>query len=136
MDHRLVTNVEQALTWSGPGSLGTDFARGRVPDPGICSRLLTPSKLLDLIMRRALAFPQLRLVDAGQDVHPGRYLKGLPDRRGSSVSVPDMRKLGRLLRSGCTLVLDTVDFFDPTMETVCRALQWWARELVQVNAYL
>lgn len=136
MDHRLVADLQQALTWSGPEPLGTEFTRGSLPDPGLATRLLTPTKLLDLIMRRALTFPQLRLVDAGQDVHPGRYLKGLPDRRGASVSVPDMRKLGRLLRSGCTLVLDTVDFFDPTLEAACRAFQWWSRELVQVNAYL
>ncbi|WP_233629912.1 cupin domain-containing protein [Amycolatopsis sp. WAC 04197] len=131
-----MTDLQRALTWSGPEALGTGFARGTLPGLEVCSRLLTPSKLLDVIMRRALSFPQLRLVDAGQDVHPGRYLKGLADRRGASVSVPDMRKLGRLLRSGCTLVLDTVDFFDPAMETACRALQWWSRELVQVNAYL
>ncbi len=136
MDHRLVADLERALLWSGPEKLGTDFARGGLPDPALGARLLTPTRLLDVIMRRALSFPQLRLVDAGQDVHPGRYLKGLPDRRGASVSVPDMRKLARLLRSGCTLVLDTVDFFDPTMEAACRALQWWSRELVQVNAYL
>nr|CTQ88673.1 myc induced nuclear antigen [Kibdelosporangium sp. MJ126-NF4] len=34
------------------------------------------------------------------------------------------------------MVLDSLDSFDPTMEIACRALQWWARELVQVNVYL
>ncbi len=135
-DHRLVADIQEALEWDGPQALGLEFARGSLPNLGLCDRLLTPTKLLDIVMRRALSFPQLRLVDDGQDVHPGRYLKDLPDRRGASVSVPDMRKLGRLLRSGCTLVLDTVDFFDPVMEIACRALQWWSRELVQVNAYL
>ena len=47
-----------------------------------------------------------------------------------------MRRLGRLMQSGSTLVLDTVGAFDPTMEVACRAFQWWSRELVQVNAYL
>ena len=34
------------------------------------------------------------------------------------------------------MVLDALDSFDPTMEVACRALQWWSRELVQVNTYL
>ncbi|WP_248783774.1 cupin domain-containing protein [Actinoalloteichus caeruleus] len=48
----------------------------------------------------------------------------------------DMDRIGQLLRSGCTVVLDALDTFDPTMEIACRALQWWSRELVQVNTYL
>ncbi len=48
----------------------------------------------------------------------------------------NMDGLARLMRSGCTLVLDALDVFDPTMEIACRALQWWSRELVQVNTYL
>ncbi|WP_407077529.1 JmjC domain-containing protein [Streptomyces sp. SCSIO 30461] len=48
----------------------------------------------------------------------------------------DMHRVGALMREGCTMVLDEVDFFDPAMEATCRALQWWAHELVQVNAYL
>ncbi|MGH3912712.1 MAG: JmjC domain-containing protein, partial [Pseudonocardiaceae bacterium] len=48
----------------------------------------------------------------------------------------NMRRLGRLMQMGCTLVLDTVDTFDPTMEVACRAWQWWSRELVHVNTYL
>lgn len=47
-----------------------------------------------------------------------------------------MDRLGQLLGSGCTVVLDTLDSFDPTMEVVCRALQWWSREVVQINTYL
>lgn len=34
------------------------------------------------------------------------------------------------------MVLDALDSFDPTMEVACRALQWWSREVVQVNTYL
>jgi Cupin superfamily protein len=48
----------------------------------------------------------------------------------------NMDRLGQLLRSGCTVVLDALDSFDPTMEITCRALQWWSREVVQVNTYL
>ncbi|HEY1571331.1 MAG TPA: hypothetical protein VGG05_08325 [Pseudonocardiaceae bacterium] len=47
-----------------------------------------------------------------------------------------MEKLGQLIESGCTIVLDTLDALDPTMEITCQALQWWAHELVQVNVYL
>nr|WP_322767250.1 cupin domain-containing protein [Frankia sp. Cr1] len=48
----------------------------------------------------------------------------------------NMERLGNLIRSGCTLVLDALNQFDPTMEIACRALQWWSHEAVQVNAYL
>lgn len=54
----------------------------------------------------------------------------------SCLPMADMDSLSRLIRSGCTLVLDAMDTFDPTMEAACRALQWWSRELVQVNTYL
>ena len=47
-----------------------------------------------------------------------------------------MAAVGSILNSGGTLVLDTVDSFDPTMEVACRALGWWSGELVGVNAYL
>ncbi len=136
MDHRLIYAVEKALGWSGPGGLGVRFARGSMPDPDLCARLLTPTKLLDLVMRRSLAPPQLRCFQNGTDVHPSAYLAVITNRRGQSLQMADMRRLGRLIQTGCTLVLDTVDTFDPTMELVCRALQWWSRELVHVNTYL
>ncbi|WP_233574256.1 cupin domain-containing protein [Amycolatopsis panacis] len=47
-----------------------------------------------------------------------------------------MDRLGHLMEAGCTIVLDTLDTFDPTMEITCQAMQWWSRELVQVNTYL
>jgi hypothetical protein len=47
-----------------------------------------------------------------------------------------MPHLGRLLHDGCTLILDMAHLFDPTLEVACRALQWWTREVVQVNLYL
>jgi hypothetical protein len=136
MEHRFVREVEQALSWPGPSMLGKEFARGSISDTGLPTRLLTPHKLLDLIMRRSLSVPQFRCFRAGEELHPSRFLSDLVSRRGQSIRVPDMRRLGRLLDDGCTLVLDEVNFFDPTMEVACRALQWWSRELVQVNTYL
>lgn len=136
MDHQLVHAVEKALGWFGPGEMGRGVARGRMPDPDLCARLLTPTKLLDLIMRRSLAPPQLRCFQNGTDLHPNVYLTATTNRRGQSIQMADMRRLGRLMQTGCTLVLDTVDTFDPTMEVACRALQWWSRELVHVNTYL
>jgi len=41
-----------------------------------------------------------------------------------------------LLDAGVTLVLDGLETFDPIVEVATRALRWWSRELVQVNAYL
>jgi JmjC domain len=136
MDHRLVHAVEKALGWSGAGALGTRFAHGHLDDPGLCARLLTPTRLLDLVMRRSLAPPQIRCLQNGSDLHPREYITTATTRRGQAIPMVDTRRLGRLLRNGCTLVLDAADTFDPTMEVACRALQWWARELVQVNVYL
>ncbi|WP_037364670.1 JmjC domain-containing protein [Amycolatopsis orientalis] len=136
MDHELVRSVEKALGWNGPSALGVEFARGSMADVGLCSRLLTPQHLLDVIMRRSLAPPQFRCFEHGTELHPDAYLTQQVTRRGQSLPMANMDRLGQLLQSGCTVVLDALDAFDPTMELVCRALQWWSREVVQVNTYL
>lgn len=136
MNHRLIHAIEKALNWSGARALGEQFARGTMPDTDLCARLLTPTKLLDLVMRRSLTSPQLRCFQNETELHPAGYLADNVNRRGQSIRMADMRRLGYLLQQGCTLVLDTVDSFDPTMEVACRALQWWSREVVQVNTYL
>nr|WP_242606375.1 cupin domain-containing protein [Protofrankia symbiont of Coriaria ruscifolia] len=48
----------------------------------------------------------------------------------------DMRRLTQHLQSGCTLILDAANHFDPTLEVACRAFQWWSHAPVQVNVYL
>jgi hypothetical protein len=57
-------------------------------------------------------------------------------RRAEAIQMADMDRLGLLLKEGCTLVLDAVNSYDPTLEVACRALQWWSRELARVNTYL
>ncbi|MEU2855120.1 cupin domain-containing protein [Streptomyces syringium] len=136
MDHQFVTAMEKALGWDGPSGLGAAFARGTIEDLDLLDRLLNPRKLLDLVMRRSVTTPQFRIFQSGAELHPGRYIRPSVTRRGQAIPMADMRRVGELMREGCTMVLDEVDFFDPTMEITCRALQWWARELVQVNAYL
>ncbi|GAA3746663.1 JmjC domain-containing protein [Salinactinospora qingdaonensis] len=136
MDHRFVDAIEKAFGWPGPDALGTEFARGNIGDSELPARLLPPDRLLDLVMRRSLSAPQFRCFRSGEELHPARFLTDAVSRRGQSVRIADMSRLGRLLDDGCTLVLDEVNFFDPTMEVACRALQWWSHELVQVNSYL
>lgn len=136
MEHRLVQAIEKALDWSGPDSVGTAFARGSLDDPGLCSRLLTPSRLLDVIMRRSLEPPQLRVFRDGHELHPDNFLTTGVERRGKAVRMTDMSKLAGLLETGCTVVLDGLDLLDSSMEVACRALQWWSGERVQVNIYL
>ncbi|MGH3923130.1 MAG: hypothetical protein ACRDTT_09725 [Pseudonocardiaceae bacterium] len=82
MDHFLVQAIEQALGWTGSSGLGVSFARGTAADPELCARLLTPSKLLDVIMRRSLAPPQLRCFQNGNELHPDSYLTQQVTRRG------------------------------------------------------
>ncbi|WP_158840555.1 JmjC domain-containing protein [Saccharothrix deserti] len=136
MDHRLVRGIEDALGWLGPGLLGREFARGTLPEVSLGERLLTPVRLLDLIMRRSMTSARLRCLQDGSDVHPQAYLMTKAMRRAEAVQMVDMARLGRLLKEGATLVLDAVNTYDATLEVACRALQWWARELVQVNTYL
>lgn len=136
MEHALVSSIEKALGWSGPVRLGAEFVRGALPDLGLCARLMTPDKLLDIIMRRSLSNPQLRVFQDSAEIHPGRFLDSEASRRGQVVSMANMARLANLLEDGCTVVLDGVDGFDPTMEVACRALGWWAHERVQVNTYL
>ncbi|KOV59349.1 JmjC domain-containing protein [Streptomyces sp. MMG1121] len=136
MEHRLVSAVEDALGWQGSDGLGKGFARGNMGDRALASRILSPNRLLDIAMRRSLSRPQFRCFQNGVEVHPAVYCTDSVSPRGQSISMADMRSLGRLLREGATLILDQVNVFDPTMEVACRALQWWSHERVQVNAYL
>ncbi len=136
MEHRLIQDIQKALGWSGPQPLGRDFARGSLPEPELCTRLLTPTGLLDLVMRRSLTTYGLRCLVDGVDLNPRDYLGLSPARRGQSVPMADMQRIGRLLQSGCTLILDMAHLYDSILEVACRALQWWTHELVQVNLYL
>jgi hypothetical protein len=136
MDHYLTRGIEKALGWTGSEGLGAAFARGTVPDPDLCARLLTPGKLLDVIMRRNVSPPQFRCFQNGNELHPDAYLTQLVTRRAQVLPVANMDRLSQLMQSGCSLVLDALDSFDPTLEIACRALQWWSREVVQVNTYL
>lgn len=136
MEHQLVSVIETALGWSGPERLGKGFALGKVSDPALVSRILTPNRLLDIAMRRSLDRPQFRCFQNGVEVHPAIYYTDSVSPRGQSIPMANMRSLGRLLREGATLILDQANVFDPTMEVACRALQWWSHERVQVNAYL
>ncbi|CBG69250.1 MULTISPECIES: JmjC domain-containing protein [Streptomyces] len=136
MEHRLVTGIEKALGWGGPGPVGTAFARGHLADPDLITRLMTPNRLLETIRHRHLANPQLRCYAEGDEVHPSLFLSTNVNRRRQAVNQADMAALGRILNSGGTVVLDHVDFFDPTLEVACRALGWWSGELTSANAYL
>ncbi|WP_327354497.1 JmjC domain-containing protein [Streptomyces sp. NBC_01304] len=136
MEHQLINAIEAALGWKGVDTLGKGFVRGRMDDPTFVSRILTPNRLLDIAMRRSLNRPQFRCFQKGDEVHPAIYYTDTVSPRGQSVPMVNMRSLGRLLREGATLILDQANVFDPTMEVACRALQWWSRERVQVNAYL
>jgi hypothetical protein len=136
VDHHLIESIEKALGWNSSQPLGLSFARGSMDNANLCARLLTPTRLLDSIMRRSLSSPQFRCFQGGVELHPDAYLANAVSRRGQSLSMARMDRLGKLIRSGCTIVLDSFDTFDPTMEVTCRALQWWSRELVQVNTYL
>lgn len=135
-NHPLVSAVEHALGWTSSAPLGTGFARGAMPDPGFGRKLLTPTELLDIIMRRSLESPQLRVFQNGTELHPDRYLASVSTRRGQSKTMARMSNLAKLLAEGCTLVLDSVDTFSSRLEFACQALQWWSHELVQVNVYL
>ncbi|MFD5267674.1 JmjC domain-containing protein [Streptomyces sp. NPDC058335] len=136
MEHRLIGAVETALGWRGAEGLGRDFVRGRLNDPEVVSRLLTPNRMLDVVMRRSLNRPQFRVFREGEEVHPAVYFTDSVSPRGQSIPMVNMHSLGRLLRDGATVILDQANVFDPTMEVTCRALQWWSQERVQVNAYL
>lgn len=136
MEHRLVTAIEKALGWDGPALLGAGFAQGEILDTDLPPRLMTPNRLLDLVESRHLANPQLRMYAEGEELHPSRYLTEVVNRRRQAVKQADMAAVGVVLNNGGTLVLDSVDTFDRTIQTACRALGWWAGELVSANMYL
>ncbi|KPM52889.1 cupin [Frankia sp. R43] len=135
-NHLLVQGIQKALGWSDVSPLGVSFSRGHLPDPSICRRLMTSTRLLDIVTRRSLEPPQLRCFKNGAELHPSDYLRSAPNRRRQTIRVVDQTAVTWLLDTGATLVLDALDTFDPTMDVATRALQWWSHELVQVNAYL
>ncbi|MFF5189444.1 JmjC domain-containing protein [Streptomyces sp. NPDC000345] len=136
MRHQLIDGIETALGWSSAGGLGRGFARGSTDDPYLMSRILTPDRMLDIAMRRSMNRPQFRVFQESEEVHPAIYFTDSVSPRGQSIPMVNMHSLGRLLRDGATVILDQANVFDPTLEVACRALQWWSRERVQVNAYL
>ncbi|MBP5935467.1 JmjC domain-containing protein [Streptomyces acidiscabies] len=136
MEHQLISAIETALGWNGAEELGRGFVRGSMDDLGLVSRIMTPNRLLDIAMRRSLNRPQFRCFQKGEEVHPAIYYTDSVSPRGQSISMVNMRSLGRLLGEGATVIMDQANVFDPTMEVTCRALQWWSHERVQVNAYL
>lgn len=136
MEHQLISAIETALGWSGAEELGRGLVRGSMDDPVLVSRIMTPNRLLDIAMRRSLNRPQFRCFQNGEEVHPAIYYTDSVSPRGQSISMVNMRSLGMLLREGATVIMDQANVFDPTMDVACRALQWWSRERVQVNAYL
>jgi hypothetical protein len=136
MDHRLLTEIEKAFDWNGPSQVGSAFARGSLSEPDLPARLLTPYRLLDIVRRRHLTNPQLRCYSDGNELLPSSYLSDAVNRRKQAVRQADMTALGRILDSGGTMVLDSVDAFDPTLEVACRAFGWWSGELVSANSYL
>ena len=136
MDHRLVSALQKALGWDGPAALGTTLARGHIEDDTLPERLLTPNGLLELVMRRHLENPQLRMYAEGRVLHPSGFLENFVSRRRQASRRADMDAVGRILNEGGTIILDTINQFDPTLEIACRALGWWTGEMVSVNAYL
>ncbi|MGA4540895.1 JmjC domain-containing protein [Uniformispora flossi] len=136
MRHRLIEAIEDAFGWTGPDPLGREFVRGTITDESLLPRILTPTRLLELVMRRSLGNPQVRMFRDGTELHPREYLSPAGTRRGQNISMVNMRYLGALLTQGATLVLDGTDVFDPTLEVMCRAVQWWTDERAQVNLYL
>lgn len=135
MEHQVVRAIEKAFGWDGADGLGEDFVLGEI-EGDLCSRLLTPVRLLELIMRRSLSSYHLKCLSDGAEVDPDMYLAMKTERRGRSVPMADMRRVGALLKSGCTFVVPEVNAYDAAMDVTCRAMQWWSRELVQVNCYL
>jgi hypothetical protein len=135
MDHQLIYEIEKAFGWNGANGLGREFVQGEI-DVELCDQLLTPTRLLELIMRRSMSPYHLKCLSNGIDVNPDTYLSMTNERRGRNVPMANMRQIGSLLQSGCTFVVPEVNTYDATMDIACRAMQWWCRELVQVNCYL
>jgi hypothetical protein len=80
--HPLINGVERALGWTGPSALGIQFARGKLPEPELVTRLLTPTRLLDVLMRRSLSPPQVRCLRNTTELH---LATTLPRRRAGEV---------------------------------------------------
>jgi hypothetical protein len=132
---KFISSFEQALGWTNSAPLGDQPTHGHFKDNSFLPQLFSTSRLFELITRRSLEPPQLRLFRDGNELHPNEYLSNRTSRRQQVVPMADLRKISPLLDDGATIVLDALDTIDSGIEVVCRALQWWTLELVQANAY-
>jgi hypothetical protein len=116
--------------------LGQDFVRARLGADQV-GGLLTWSALNHILSTTPLSAPRLRLFRDGAQVPVTRYTRGdnpldhHPDR---PVLLPEA--VYRELRSGASLVLDSIDQLHPPIAAAADDLMRLVQELVQVNLYL
>lgn len=134
MQHRLIKNFEQALGWDGPEFDG--FAVGTLPDADLATRLLTPERLLDMLLRHVLGRPKMYCLRNGEYLSPELYSRIMSSGISHSVSVVDPNAFGKLLDEGLTVVTEQLDVMDPTIELATRALTWRVGEELKVISFL
>lgn len=118
--------------------LGTTWGRRMRVYRGADSRFaeLLPWPALNEILRRhRLAEPRLRLARDGERVPVEEYTTGVTPRRGAAYRRINHGEMGRCLREGATLVVDSFDELHEPVDELAADLERALRERVQVNLY-
>ncbi|MGH3437230.1 MAG: cupin domain-containing protein [Sciscionella sp.] len=126
----------------GPGGveefLGTTWGRQMRVYRGADNQFadLLPWRTLNEILRRhRMGEPRLRLARGGERVPVEEYTTAITPRRGAPYRRIEQGELGRSLREGATLVIDSFDELCAPVDELAADLERELRERVQVNLY-
>jgi hypothetical protein len=125
--------------WGGEravvAALGTRHLHGRVTPAGAES-MISWDGVAELLLRQRLAPPRMKVVHtAGRSINPKLYLDHDSSPRRAENPVVDIARLGKILDSGSTLVIDNVDEMVPHIGDSALALSAVVGEWAQAHLY-
>ncbi len=88
-------------------------------DPERLSEILSLTDLDDLLARRNLREPYIRVANEGRPLHEKRFLRPLSVQGVALRGVADVTKLAREFSSGATLLFDSIDHYNLPVKRLC-----------------
>lgn len=125
--------------WGGPtafrATLGERRLHGRI-EPAVAESLMTWQGVADVLVGQRLTPPYLKVVEKnGRQVNPSRYLDRTSSPRRRTVPLVDTARLRDVLRTGATLVIDSIDEMLPHLGDTTRELSTVVGEFTQAHLY-
>lgn len=83
-----------------------------------------------------LNYPRLRLIDKGNEINAEQYIRKTTLKDGLQLHHPNVEAIRSNLKSGATLVLDSVNELHPHIQLLCDFVESISYEKLQANLYL